>query len=76
MESIAPSIYGHLKVKRAIAVALFGGEPKDPGKELVCQLPLQLMLNFPVLEQVTNIASEVISIYLSVVTLEQLSLNF
>ncbi len=29
--SIAPSIYGHDSVKRAIALALFGGEPKDPG---------------------------------------------
>ncbi|RDD43855.1 DNA replication licensing factor mcm2 [Trichoplax sp. H2] len=33
VESIAPSIYGHLKVRRAIAVALFGGEPKDPGNK-------------------------------------------
>ena len=31
MASIAPSIYGHEDVKRAIALALFGGEPKDPG---------------------------------------------
>ena len=30
---MAPSIYGHEDVKRAIALALFGGEPKDPGKE-------------------------------------------
>ena len=31
MASIAPSIYGHEDIKRAIALALFGGEPKDPG---------------------------------------------
>ena len=31
MASIAPSIYGHEDMKRALALALFGGEPKDPG---------------------------------------------
>ncbi|KAL3315604.1 MCM DNA helicase complex subunit [Cichlidogyrus casuarinus] len=29
--SIAPSIYGHEEIKRGIALALFGGEPKNPG---------------------------------------------
>lgn len=29
--SIAPSIYGHDYVKRALALALFGGESKNPG---------------------------------------------
>ena len=29
--SIAPSIYGHDDIKRAIALSLFGGQPKDPG---------------------------------------------
>lgn len=29
--SIAPSIYGHKDVKRAIALSLFGGESKNPG---------------------------------------------
>ena len=29
--SVAPSIYGHEDIKRAIALSLFGGEPKDPG---------------------------------------------
>lgn len=33
MASIAPSIYGHEDVKRALALALFGGEPKDPGRD-------------------------------------------
>src|SRR6218665_3266249 len=28
---MAPSIYGHPNVKRALALALFGGEPKNPG---------------------------------------------
>lgn len=29
--SIAPSIYGHEYSKRALALAIFGGEPKNPG---------------------------------------------
>ncbi|EHA97933.1 DNA replication licensing factor MCM2 [Heterocephalus glaber] len=29
--SIAPSIYGHKDIKRGLALALFGGEPKNPG---------------------------------------------
>ncbi|CAD6194709.1 unnamed protein product [Caenorhabditis auriculariae] len=31
--SIAPSIYGHEDVKKAIALALFRGEPKNPGEK-------------------------------------------
>jgi len=30
--SIAPSIYGHDNIKRALALAMFGGEAKNPGK--------------------------------------------
>lgn len=29
--SIAPSIYGHEYTKRALALAIFGGEAKNPG---------------------------------------------
>lgn len=32
ISSIAPSIYGHDYIKRAIALALFGGQPKNPCK--------------------------------------------
>lgn len=28
---MAPSIYGHEDIKRAVALAIFGGEPKNPG---------------------------------------------
>lgn len=31
--SIAPSIYGHEYTKRALALAIFGGEPKNPGNK-------------------------------------------
>lgn len=32
IQSIAPSIYGYEYIKRGLALALFGGEPKNPGK--------------------------------------------
>lgn len=31
--SIAPSIYGHPNIKRALALALFGGQPKEVGEK-------------------------------------------
>jgi DNA replicative helicase MCM subunit Mcm2 (Cdc46/Mcm family) len=35
--SIGPSIYGHDDIKRAIALAMFGGQPKNPG---MCRLEI------------------------------------
>lgn len=32
VQSIAPSIYGYDYIKRGLALALFGGEPKNPGE--------------------------------------------
>lgn len=34
IKSIAPSIYGYEYIKRGLALALFGGEPKNPGNFL------------------------------------------
>lgn len=31
MASIAPSVFGHAEIKRALALSLFGGEAKNPG---------------------------------------------
>lgn len=33
IKSIAPSIYGHKHVKTSVAMALFGGCPKDGGSK-------------------------------------------
>lgn len=32
--SIAPSIYGHKFIKRALALSIFGGVSKNPGKQI------------------------------------------
>ena len=38
MASIGPSIYGHEDIKRALALALFGGVAKDPGLSIFCHI--------------------------------------
>ena len=38
MASIAPSVYGHADIKRALALALFGGMPKDKQVRILLSL--------------------------------------
>ena len=46
--SIAPSIYGHDDIKRALALALFGGVTKNPGdKHKVFEELLCIIYQFP-----------------------------
>ena len=41
--SVAPSVYGHDNIKRALALALFGGQPKDKqGKTARISNPVNL----------------------------------
>lgn len=42
--SIAPSIYGHGKIKCALALALFGGEAKNPGDKHKVRGDINVML--------------------------------
>ena len=43
--SVAPSVYGHDDIKRALALALFGGQPKDKQqKHRVGMLNLGMMV--------------------------------
>jgi len=41
---MAPSIYGHDNIKRALALSMFGGEPKNPGLSYHIHFCLQLSL--------------------------------
>jgi DNA replication licensing factor MCM2 len=42
--SIAPSVYGHNDIKRALALGLFGGVPKDPGQKHKIRGDLNVLL--------------------------------
>ena len=35
---MAPSVFGHEDVKRAMALSLFGGLPKNPGAVPTCNI--------------------------------------
>ncbi|XP_054160995.1 DNA replication licensing factor mcm2-like [Oppia nitens] len=65
--SMAPSIYGHKNVKRAIALSLFGGESKNPGNKhrlrgdinvLLCGDPGTAKSQF--LKYITKVASRAV----------------
>ena len=65
--SMAPSIYGHKNVKRALALALFGGEAKNPGNKhrvrgdiniLLCGDPGTAKSQF--LKYITKVASRAV----------------
>ena len=65
--SMAPSIYGHKNVKRALALSLFGGEAKNPGNKhrvrgdinvLLCGDPGTAKSQF--LKYVTQVASRAV----------------
>merc|ERR1719445_2057117 len=43
--SIAPSIYGHEDIKRALALALFGGQPKDKSDKHKVRGDLNILLS-------------------------------
>jgi len=46
--SMGPSIFGHDYIKRGLALALFGGEPKNPGdKHKVRSFPFWVNELFP-----------------------------
>ncbi|XP_065569398.1 DNA replication licensing factor mcm2-like [Artemia franciscana] len=44
ISSIGPSIYGHEDIKRALALALFGGEAKNPGQKHRVRGDLNILL--------------------------------
>ena len=42
---MAPSIYGHEDIKRALALCLFGGEPKNPGGKHKVRGDINVLIN-------------------------------
>jgi hypothetical protein len=54
--SIAPSIYGHDNIKRALALSMFGGEAKNPGNFLT--YPMNYLLSASIFCQTHDVVTK------------------